>query len=94
MNTIPKVKELVKQYADRGLVVVAPSLDAEQKVRDYKTKHGIEYPLLADARKTAGAYGVTGYPTIVLVDKDDKVVWTGHHPVPELNKAIEAALAR
>lgn len=76
-------------------MVVAPSLDAEDGVKKFKEKHKIEeYALLSDARPTATAYGVKGYPTMFLVGKDGKVAWKGHFEDDSLHQAIEAALAK
>jgi peroxiredoxin len=84
---------LVKKYADKGFVLVAPSLDAEAGVQKFKEKHTIEYPLLAGARKTAmQTYGVQGYPTMFVVGKDGKVLWKGHFKDDEFIKVIEKAL--
>jgi len=76
------------------MVLVAPSLDAEAVVKKFKEKHKIEeFALLSDARDTAKAYGVTRYPTALLVGKDGKVLWKGHPAASDLSSAIEAALA-
>ncbi len=85
---------MAKKYAEKGLVVVAPSLDAEAIVKKFKEKHTIEeYALLSDAQATAAAFGVQAYPTLFLVGKDRKVLWKGHFENEEMIKALEAALA-
>jgi thiol-disulfide isomerase/thioredoxin len=91
---IPGIKELAAKYAKDGLIVVGPSLDAEDGVMRFREKHKIEYPLLVSARKTATAYQVRGYPTMFLVGKDGKVLWKGHFKNDSLIKAIEAALGK
>ena len=74
--------------------MVAPSLDAEAEVKAFKEKYSIEeYALLSDARATATAFKVRGYPSVFLVGKDGKVIWQGHHVAdPTLEPAIEKAL--
>jgi hypothetical protein len=74
--------------------MVAPSLDAEAEVKAFKEKYSIEeYALLSDARATAKAFEVSGYPMIFLVGKDGKVLWKGHHVADTtLTEAIEKAL--
>ena len=75
------------------MVVVGLSLDAEEGVKQFKEKHAIEeYALLSDARATATAFGVKGYPTMFLVGKDGKVLWKGHFEDAALIKAIETAV--
>lgn len=75
--------------------MVAPSLDAEAKAKQFKEKHSItEYALLTDARPTAQAFGVRAYPTMFLVGTDGKVLWKGHFKDEALVKAIETALPK
>lgn len=93
-SAVPGIKELAAKYGKDGLVIVAPSLDAEDGVLRFKEKHKIEYPLLVSARKSAAAYGVRGYPTIFLIGADGKVIWKGHHKDSKLLEAIEAALGK
>jgi peroxiredoxin len=83
---------LAAKYADKGLVLVGPSLDAEATVKTFKAKHEIGYPLLAGAAKTAHAFGVQAYPTIFLVGKDGKVIWKGHFEDEVFIKKLEEAL--
>lgn len=85
---------MATKYADKGLVVVAPSLDAEAKVKTFKEKHkvGDEVAYVSDALASAKAYGVEGYPTAFVVGKDGKVLFRGHPMSQDFEKALEAAL--
>ena len=85
---------MATKHADKGLVVVAPSLDAEAKVKAFKEKHkiGDEVALVSEARPSAKAYGVKGYPTAFIVGKDGKVVFKGHPMSKDFEKALEDAL--
>ena len=75
-------------------MLVAPSLDAEDKVKQFKEKQKIEeYILVADTRATAMAFGVESYPMMFLIGKDGKVAWKGEFENADMHKAIEAALA-
>ena len=85
---------MAKKYADKGLVVVAPSLDAEGPVKQFRTRHNVKYAMLTSAGQTAHAYGVDSYPTMVLVGKDNKIKWTGHFENPDFIKILEAELAK
>ena len=72
-------------------MVVAPTPEAEEAVKKFKSQYNIDYPLLAGAQKTTQAYHVRGYPMMYLVGKDGKVVWRGHFENPALYQAIETA---
>jgi peroxiredoxin len=85
---------LARKYADKGLVVVAPSLDAEGVVKKFRERHGVDYPMLTVAGTTARAYGIMGYPTLVLVGKDNKVKWVGHGETADFIRKLEAELEK
>lgn len=64
-------------------------------MQGFKDKHKIEeYALLSDARKTAAAWGVRGFPKSFVVGKDGKVLWSGHPMSPDFEKAISGALGK
>ena len=88
----PHLAALAKKYADKGLVVVSPSLDGEAKVRDFKKRHNVgdEISYLADGRGVARAYGVSRFPTAFIVDKSGTVGYAGH----PMNDDFEIAVAR
>ena len=90
---MPKLKKLAETYAAKGLTIVAPSLDAEEKVKAFFEKHQLNFAVVAGADKSSEDYGVKYYPTMFLVGKDGKVIWKGHHPDDEFQKKLDAALA-
>ena len=71
---------------------MAPTPEAEGAAKQFKTKHSIDYPVLAGAEKACKAYAVRGYPAMFLVSKDGKVLWAGHFENAGLFKAIDAAI--
>lgn len=76
-------------------MVVAPSLDAEATVKAFKSKHRMDdVAFLSDARPSARAYGVSGYPTAFVVDKSGNIAWRGHPMSPDFKAAIEKTLAK
>lgn len=92
MLAIPEIKALAAKYGAQGLVVVAPSLDAEAEVRTFRAQHKIDYAVLSDAGPAAKSYMVRSYPTMYLVGRDRKVLWQGGHKDNTLIAALEAAL--
>ncbi len=90
---IPEVKALAAKYADKGLVVIGPSLDEASRVTVFKEKHGIEYALLSDALPAAEAFGADLFPAMYLVGRNGKVLWMGNEKSPDFEKILEDALA-
>jgi len=83
---------LAQKYAANGLVLVAPTPEAEESAKKFKEKNKVDYPLLTGAQKACEAYKVRGYPMMFLVGKDGKVAWEGHFEDAALHKAIETTL--
>lgn len=50
--------------------------------------------MLTSAGAAARAYGIVGYPTIVLVGKDNKVKWVGHNETADFIRKLEAELGK
>lgn len=63
---------------DRDLAAVQPQIDKLLAQR-WKRKM-FPFPILMDATNaTVGAWGITGFPTAVLIDPDGKIVAQDHH---------------
>ena len=95
---LPVLEQLYRDYAPRGLTVVAVNFrDEPGTVRQYARELGLTMPLVLDS---AGAirqsYGVIGFPTSFLVARDGRAVaraigpreWAG----PEARALIESLL--
>jgi peroxiredoxin len=63
---------LYKVYNDKGLVLISVSLDrSEDTLRDYMNDNPADYIVLTDTKMKSGAmYGVRGFPTTFLIDRD------------------------
>lgn len=86
------MKLLQKEYRARGVSFVGVSLDDRSKaLADYEEKEGINFPsIFTGAEKIADAYGVESLPTVVVIDREGVVVYSGR---PEYTEdAIKAAL--
>jgi len=72
----PILDRLARRYGDRGLVVLGVNVDDTPEVaRAYAAKKGLSYPILMDATSLAEkSYGVKALPSIVVVDKEGRVV--------------------
>jgi thiol-disulfide isomerase/thioredoxin len=69
---MPAMERLYRRFADRGLVVVAVSIDTEgaAAVRPFVLDHGLSYLIGLDRElSAAGRYGVRALPSTYLVDR-------------------------
>ncbi len=76
---LPEIKEIYKQYKDKGFEIVAISLDKDEKEYQKALKEG-RYPWInySELRgwdcSIAYDYGIRATPTMVLLDKDDIII--------------------
>lgn len=92
---MPNVKALLETHQERGLDVVAVSLDRDSKVlAEYLEEQQVPWTNLvgSDALALAKQHGIVAIPTMLVVGRDGKVVALGHR-VDELRDDIEKLLA-
>ena len=78
---MPNVKAFYEKNVERGFDVVGISLDQDQEaLAQYLEENQIPWDNLAgdDTQELAGKYGIRGIPTMMLVDRDGKVVSVAH----------------
>lgn len=74
---MPSMEQLYRRYKDRGLVVLAISVDAEgaKVVVPFVKELKLTFPIGLDPRMTlAQQYGVLGIPSSFLVDQKGRLV--------------------
>jgi peroxiredoxin len=96
---MPSMEALHRRYRDKGLAMVAVSIDALGKnvVVPYMKKLGLTFGYLLDPRGTVkGLYRITGVPETFIIDRQGKIIrkiigprqWMN----PEMRNLIEIAL--
>lgn len=76
----PTYKKVYETYSPRGLEVIYINImEPAAKVKRFVKSAGLPYRALLDEDGTVGQqYGAVGVPTIVLVNKEGRVVKIGH----------------
>jgi thiol-disulfide isomerase/thioredoxin len=92
---IPELNKLVEQNAKReDVVFLAVALDEQDAIQEFVKQHPYNYALVPGGRYVAAQYGITSYPTNLVVDRQGKVVFHAqYHPnmMAYLQKAIDEA---
>jgi len=92
VKSIPDLIALNSKYGESGLEFIALSQDkSAEKVRRFVRDKGINYAVAID-NGTTDWFGVSGYPTVVVVNHEGKVVWQGYPWSCEFEKAISKAI--
>jgi peroxiredoxin len=73
---IPRIKEIYGQGREKKLEVLNIYVnETESKVADFAAKYALPYPVLLDKDgRVAESYQVRGVPTLVLLDRQGKIV--------------------
>ena len=73
----PRLGEIHRRYASRGLVVWGLTPDAPAAVDNYRREHAVRHPLSVVPMDTLRAYEVPKYPVLLLISPTGRVVWRG-----------------
>lgn len=91
---MPHLNELKEKYESKGLLVMATSKEDKGKIEGWAKDKGAKFAFFVDdGGATTTAYGVTGYPSSVILGPDGKVIWKGH-PSSLSEKLVEQALEK
>lgn len=78
MLALPKLQALHEKFKDRGLNVIG--IDPFDKDKDdlsaFLKKRGVNYTILLSERSLASKYNIPGYPTLYLIDRTGKIVYS------------------
>lgn len=89
------LKGLWSKYKDKGVVFMSISVSDRDRDRlpKFSLEHGIEW-IVGVCSEAGVKYGITAIPTLVIVDKDGKIVFkhTGVLGADDLAKIIDKAL--
>ena len=75
-SEIPHYKDIYETYGQRGLEVVCIDIEEpKNRVSQFAAKNQIPYKTLLDEKgRVASAYDIVGIPTMVLINKDGRVL--------------------
>ena len=73
----PDLEALYRQFADRGLVILAISDEEADKVSPFITVQKVTFPVLLDhGGQVTKSFGVEGIPKSFVYDREGKLVAT------------------
>lgn len=67
---VPSLNQLLADYGDKGVVVLAAGLDNEEKTKAFAEKKGVNFKIAPNAKNVADQYEVQTYPTTFLIDTE------------------------
>ncbi len=79
MLELPALQKLHEKYNDKGLKIIGINpydTKEEDDIDKFLAKHGISYTILLEGKDVAKAYHVSSYPTMYLIDKNGKIIFS------------------
>ncbi|HLQ37537.1 MAG TPA: TlpA disulfide reductase family protein [Planctomycetota bacterium] len=91
VRAMPEVQKLHDRYRERGLTVLAISYEAPEAMKPFLVQNGYTMVVGSDPeKKVVTAYGIRGWPSTYVIDKDGKLAYVGDPYSAEA--AVEKAL--
>ncbi|MCA8948862.1 MAG: TlpA family protein disulfide reductase [Planctomycetes bacterium] len=91
VRAMPGIQKLHERYKDRGLTVLAITYEPAATVRPFLAEHGYTMAVGSDpSKQTISAYGIRGWPTTYVLDREGKIAHVGSPYDAET--AVERAL--
>ena len=98
IQALPSLRGLHEKYKDKGLTVIGmdPFDKNAEDMKAFLAKHQISYTVFLSGKDVAKEYLVSGYPTMYLIDKNGKILFSqvgyGKDVEKKLEKIIEKKL--
>lgn len=93
IESIPHLNAINKKFSDKEFEVLGINTwDSKKDVTWFCNKHQVKYNVLINGKDLAEQYGISAFPTLVLIDKAGKVLYSGGFNQSEIEKLIEKVL--
>ena len=96
--SIPTLVTLQNRYRDKGLTILAVSVDEGENLpatlASFSKEQGINYTVLLGNQEVTGAYQVSGIPVAFLIDKTGKISATHMGALEDSGNEMSAAIEK
>ena len=92
---MPEVENLSKEYAAKGVRVLGVSDETQEEVKKFVYDRGLTYQFGLDPDgKTREKFHIDGFPTMVVIDKNGKVIYQDTPPeIEKVRQILDRTLA-
>jgi peroxiredoxin len=97
IESVPFINGLHKKLKNKNFKIAGVNAyDAKEDVGLFYAKYGIRFPVLLNGKSVAESYGVNGFPTVFVMDKEGKIIYAiaglDGSAKAEIEKVIDKAL--
>jgi peroxiredoxin len=92
VSEIPELNDLVFDFQKEELVFMALGLNKAEQLKKFLKKTPFNYQIVPDAMEVATQFGVTGFPTSVVIDQNGIIRYISLGVGPENKEKLAAAI--
>lgn len=75
--SMPHLNKLQEKFQNMDFALISiNSYDSKEDIAKFFNKHKIKYPVLLNGKTIAGNYGVSVFPTLFIIDKSGKIIYS------------------
>ena len=92
-SSVPKLNALQNKFKDKNFDLLAVNAtDSKELINLFIKNTKSKLSILSQGEEVAKKYGVVGYPTVVLIGKDGKVLYSGGFDQTKIENLINQNL--
>lgn len=77
IQSVPHLNELQNKFKNKSFKLISiNSYDSKEDVNWFYNKYKIGYTILLNGKSIADKYGVSGFPTLFVIDKSGKIIYS------------------
>ena len=93
IESVPHLNAMKEKFKNKKFELLGINTwDSKKDITWFSNKHKVGYKILVNGKDIAEGYGINVFPTIILIDKEGKVLYSGGFNKLEIEKIIEGAL--
>lgn len=93
IQEMPLLNQLRKDYAqDSEILFLAPALDDQESLRKFLAKKEFDYTVIPDSKTLTQTFGIEGYPTHIVIDRNGVVVEVVLGALKDIDKKLQLAI--
>jgi thiol-disulfide isomerase/thioredoxin len=78
IQSVPHLNELQDKFKGKNFKIISiNSYDSREDVSWFCNKHKTNFSVLLNGKEVAEKYGVNGFPTFFIIDKEGKIIYSG-----------------
>lgn len=93
---MPELNAIVEHYKDDEVVFIGFAINKKSQIESFLKKNAFHYQIIPESTEIIQNYGVTSFPTHIIIGKDSKIAFStsglGPNTISDIENTIEALI--